>query len=387
MLLRGGALIRRAARRRDLAWVRAFSTPTAMDDDGIEYLVAWRTAMAELAHLGVLPGTASQSKLGEHKPFFDAVVLPLRRAYAWGVPNEAALQAIVDVSPRGVVEIGAGTGYWAHLLMKRGCSVRAFDAAPMQESDLNGFHALAHSGNALPFTRVHRGGAEAAALHPERTLLLCWPPRESDGSGTGERDVAMMAQDALAHYSGGMVAYVGVCRAAAAVRDGGAAEGGPAAAEEERYDTAGAAFETALCDEFEMTRQIALPNWPPLHDSLTLWRRKPGAAAGDAARPAAAVLPAESPHTPRTDAEAADGVAEARRARARLACLDEIRWAGFDRSQALETLMRWTRRRRAGLAAAGSPEEVQLLRRGLERAPWALRLLGRAVAQRLEHTF
>lgn len=48
--------------------------------------------------------------------------------YAFAVPNERALQVIAYYSP--VVEVGAGTGYWAGLLRKRGVEVIAVDIAP-----------------------------------------------------------------------------------------------------------------------------------------------------------------------------------------------------------------------------------------------------------------
>lgn len=53
----------------------------------------------------------------------------LRRRYAWAVPNERALEVIAERSPGGVVEIGAGGGYWAMELQRRGVDVIAYDPA------------------------------------------------------------------------------------------------------------------------------------------------------------------------------------------------------------------------------------------------------------------
>src|SRR5262245_42795815 len=50
--------------------------------------------------------------------------------YAFAVPSDEALDAIVASAPHGVIEVGAGTGYWASLLDRRGVAVAAFDAAP-----------------------------------------------------------------------------------------------------------------------------------------------------------------------------------------------------------------------------------------------------------------
>lgn len=331
------------------------------------YLSAYHDAMHELTLLGHKPG----SDLTPLKTYFDAVVLPLRRAYAWGVPSEDALQAIAEfASPHGIVEVGAGTGYWAHLLEAKGVSVRAFDATPCHGSDLNGFHAFKGMGNVLPFTRVSAGGAEAAAMYSERTLFLCWPPREADGSGTGERDVAMMAADALAHYTGPTVAYVGVCAATSAGHGGVPASANVAA----RHDTAGECFEAALASQFQLEREVALPNWPPVRDSLTLWRRKSDSPAASAPASVDEVDDFE-PDAPQ------DATATERRARARAASLAELRWSDFDRGYVAATLVRWARRKQAGGVAA--PEEVEMLHRCLARAPLVSRVVGRNAARLL----
>jgi hypothetical protein len=50
--------------------------------------------------------------------------------YGFAVPTDDALSRIQAVSPDGVVEIGAGTGYWARLLHDRGVDIEAYDVAP-----------------------------------------------------------------------------------------------------------------------------------------------------------------------------------------------------------------------------------------------------------------
>lgn len=49
----------------------------------------------------------------------------LRAKYAFAVPSERALAAIVALDP--IVEMGAGTGYWARCLQARGADVLAYD--------------------------------------------------------------------------------------------------------------------------------------------------------------------------------------------------------------------------------------------------------------------
>jgi hypothetical protein len=40
--------------------------------------------------------------------------------YGFAIPSEEALGAIWRCSPRGVIEVGAGTGYWAYVLQQGG---------------------------------------------------------------------------------------------------------------------------------------------------------------------------------------------------------------------------------------------------------------------------
>ena len=47
---------------------------------------------------------------------------------AFAVPSERALDLLASYAP--LVEMGAGTGYWARLLQLRGVQVAAFDSVP-----------------------------------------------------------------------------------------------------------------------------------------------------------------------------------------------------------------------------------------------------------------
>ena len=125
------------------------------------------------------------------RPHIDAV--EGRWRYSWAVPTEEALDAIAAVAP--IVEVGAGTGYWARLLRDRGVDVVAYDVAPPGGRALNGWHSGA---TASTWTDVLRGDAWRAASHPDRTLMVCWPPY-----GTP------MAATALSAYRGDRVVYIG----------------------------------------------------------------------------------------------------------------------------------------------------------------------------------
>ena len=214
-------------------------------------------------------------------------VAPLRRLYSWGVPNDAALSCIARIAgATGVVEVGAGTGYWAAALCGRGVDVRAYDAAPVDCATAhNGHHVLA-STSPPPFAAVLRQDARNAAdAHPRRSLLLCWPPPEDDESLPHE--ARSMAADALGAYRGETVCYVGEGAP-------GVAEGVPPAASPA---TAGPVFFSALARDWTLQAHVPLPRWPTVrsgallsqhpnrsltlayfffqaYDSLTVWRRK-----------------------------------------------------------------------------------------------------------------
>lgn len=154
--------------------------------------------------------------------------------FAWAIPNEAALTALKQLGP--LVEIGAGNGYWAHLLQERGAIVRPYDRHPPQHK-ANHYHPDEHV-----WTRVYVGGPEKAAKHPNHALLLCWPPLHNP-----------MAENALQHYAGSTVAYIGEW--------GGC--------------TANDAFHSTLEKEWRQISRISIPNWPGIRDTLTIWKRQP----------------------------------------------------------------------------------------------------------------
>jgi len=83
--------------------------------------------------------------------------------FAWAVPNDAALQALLALGP--LVELGAGTGYWAWLLSRMGSDIVAYDVANSHEGQGYRFrHQL-----------VRDGGIEVLKDCGKRALLLCWP--------------------------------------------------------------------------------------------------------------------------------------------------------------------------------------------------------------------
>lgn len=165
----------------------------------------------------------------------DAMLIPIRArqelvmTHSWAVPTDEALEAIARHSPNGVVEIGAGTGYWAGLLRDQGVDVVAYDVAPHDNVQAKAQWSEVLVGNHLNVMK-----------HPERSLMLCWPPYSTD-----------MAAMALRRYKGNVVIYIG--------EYAGGCNGDEAFHE--------------MLESWEEKEVISLPQWPGIHDSLFVYYR------------------------------------------------------------------------------------------------------------------
>lgn len=178
----------------------------------------------------------------------------LARLFAFAVPNAAALNELAALSP--IVEIGAGTGYWASLLRSKGVDVVAYDSAPpsSEESASASFSGRRKSkkqkaaamneyhGASAQFTEVLRGGADVlgSASDAAQTLFLCYPP-----------PAEAMAFDCLSAFQGTRVVYVG----------------------EWHGLTADARFERLLASRFALSKRVALPNFANQACEMTIWER------------------------------------------------------------------------------------------------------------------
>jgi hypothetical protein len=233
------------------------------------YLAEYRTMLAHQethgkdAFLLSFPGRPAQpmqycyacmrkQPRGAKQPDDDTYWNPLQRRYAWGIPNEPALAAIAEHSPNGVVEIGAGGGYWAKLLRDRGVDVLAFDPEP---------------GNAhwslRTWSEVLRGDHTSVIGFPERTLLLVWPSYSMDWT-----------DKVIDLYGGQTVIYVGEgsggCTGTERMHqllgeDGGCWHFG---GEDDPCD----------CEPvdalFTAGKVVDIPQWFGIHDYLTVFHRK-----------------------------------------------------------------------------------------------------------------
>lgn len=90
---------------------------------------------------------------------------------------------------RGLVEIGAGSGYWAWQATQAGIDTIAYE--PVSSS------ANTYTDGA-DYAPIRRDGPTAARHHPDRALLLCWPSHDGPWANT-----------ALHAYTGDLLIYIG----------------------------------------------------------------------------------------------------------------------------------------------------------------------------------
>jgi hypothetical protein len=111
--------------------------------------------------------------------------------YSWTIPDPMSVEFVAaHVVGEGVVDPLAGTGYWAYLLGQLGIETACYDLAPGDNPW--------HRGEPLWTEVIEMDGADAAAKHGNRTLLLAWPPY---GEDVGTR--------VLRAYRGERVIYIG----------------------------------------------------------------------------------------------------------------------------------------------------------------------------------
>jgi hypothetical protein len=223
----------------------------------------------------------------------------LCRRFAWAIPSPQAVHALRRVlARRGLVEIGAGTGYWAALLAHAGVDVRGYDTAP-PALGANRWHCPLHtvwrepteveaaraeeradslravmdmlgrdrpqltagldaisseptrqrqfrdpSGQPGPqYFPLTVGGSEVLAEddNADRVLLLCWPPYDDP-----------MAHDALHAYRSDLLIYVGEGYGGCTADDG---------------------FFDLLERDWSEVARMDIPHWAGIHDYLTIFRR------------------------------------------------------------------------------------------------------------------
>lgn len=145
--------------------------------------------------------------------------------YSFAIPDEDSLNLIAKYSP--ILEIGAGTGYWAKLLNDIGVDILAYDNFSWK-LDAKWFE-------------VKEGSIEVIPDHPNRTLFLCWPDYNTS-----------FAYDCLKAYKGDLFIFIG----------------------ENRGCTGDDKFFNYLHKNFKIIERQKLYQWLGLHDDLSIFQRK-----------------------------------------------------------------------------------------------------------------
>ncbi|GAA4605368.1 hypothetical protein GCM10023195_18570 [Actinoallomurus liliacearum] len=114
----------------------------------------------------------------------------LTKRYSWAIPSPGDIAWLTQIlNGRGLVEIGAGSGYWVWQAEQAGIDAIAYEPV---SSSANTYT------DGTEYSAVRRDGPAAARHHPDRALLLCWP---SQGDP--------WASDALHAYTGDLLIYIG----------------------------------------------------------------------------------------------------------------------------------------------------------------------------------
>lgn len=101
----------------------------------------------------------------------DQLRAMMLRRFGFAVPTDASVAVVAAHAPNGIVEIGAGTGYWARQLANAGLDVVAYDLDP-PPADTNPWFA-----GTTPWFPVAASDHRIVARHASRTLLIGWPTR------------------------------------------------------------------------------------------------------------------------------------------------------------------------------------------------------------------
>jgi hypothetical protein len=145
------------------------------------------------------------------------------------------VELVKSFSP--ILEVGAGSGYWAHELQLAGAIVKATDPGAGSYRSFGYWKKL--------WAEVERLDAvEAVSQYPDWTLLTVWP------------DLAppTWPLEMLHEYAGPTVLYVGE------------GHGGCTGSDE---------FHELLEEKFDLVSEINIPQFDGIHDRLFVYQRKP----------------------------------------------------------------------------------------------------------------
>ena len=155
--------------------------------------------------------------------------------FSWAIPSDEAILKIREfVGEETILEIGAGLGYWAKLLQRKGVKLIPTD---------NKGASWKHNANPSFIDIICKNHTEAIESFPNATVLfLCWPPYANP-----------MATESLKLFRGDKLIYIGETL------------GGCNATDD---------FFSALETQWEEINDISIEQWYGIHDRLFLYERK-----------------------------------------------------------------------------------------------------------------
>lgn len=150
--------------------------------------------------------------------------------FSWAIPNDEALDIISKLGD--IVEIGAGSAYWAHLLQDRGVNILPVD----KYLDNNTY------GHTKFWTDVYDGDESILdKLSEDVNLFLCWPPYADP-----------MAYNCLMKFKGEYIIYIGEIYGCTGDED----------------------FHDELYENWEEIVCYCIPQWHGPNDCLYVFKRK-----------------------------------------------------------------------------------------------------------------
>jgi hypothetical protein len=151
--------------------------------------------------------------------------------YSFAVPNQEALNAIAKYSP--LIELGAGSGFWAHLLQQQGVDIIPYDNFNWKE--------FKHH-----YTTILEGSESTLLTQPtDKNLMLCWPDYDEP-----------FAYNAAKNFRGKYLIYIG--------------EGSGGCTGDED-------FHKYLDSDFSVVETIKIPRWAGIRDRLYIYERRANA--------------------------------------------------------------------------------------------------------------
>lgn len=178
--------------------------------------------------------------------------------YAWAIPNNTAIKIISKFSP--LVEMGAGNGYWAHLIEKRGGYVLPFDiAAPNKDQ---------------AWTKVFQGSPSSIlskkvtknkdAPLESLNLFLCYPDQQME-VGLPSIEAFQEVVDSMGNSNGGgHIIHVGELLVTGCISGAPQAPWGR---------TSSPNFQEKLYKDYHCVLSLPLESFPFSRDFLTIWKR------------------------------------------------------------------------------------------------------------------